>query len=280
MPLDPDAAPTHSPWQLLLLRVLSSRWCPAPLASLLHKAVRADAAWSAAYDEQRRLERVGNGASSLSAEQVDLVERLVFAELELASPTPSPRRWLVPAGAFGVAAVLAVVMTRPPTSTETAWTARGDQSAPHVGVRARCIEGQVIVGQAEAGPRAPDARLRCPRGSLLSLSLTNLERTASFVYVVGVTAAGELRFVAPFEESSSSMMIAADTVDRPLDVVADTGAFAAEERITLFALFSMNALQGAEVARTLRDISGRGVRVQAIDQLPLPALTARLELLP
>ena len=278
----PEQAPTRSPWRLLLLRVLSSKMCPTSLARLLHRAVRTDPAWSAAYDEQRRLERVASRAS-LSAAQVDLVEQLLFAELGTSAPAEQPRRWLVPVGALGVAAVLAFVVVKPapsPTSPSTSWTARGADDAPRVGVRARCIEGQTIVGQAEAGPRGPDGRLRCPRGALLALSLTNLEATDSFVYVVGITGAGELRFVAPFAEASSSLAIAAGTVDRPVDVVADTAAFAADERITLLALFSPRALQGPEVARTLRDVTQRGVRVQAIDRLPFEALTARLELVP
>jgi len=276
--------PTRSAWRLWLLRVLSSRACPTSLVRVLHRAIRNDPAWSAAYDEQRRLERIASRAS-LSAGQVDLVEELLFAELgapaPAPAPTPEPRRWLIPVGALGVAAIVAVVVIKPPSpSPSSSWTARGVDDAPRVGVRARCIEGQTIVGQGEAGPRGPDARVHCPRGALLALSLTNLDAVDSFVYVVGITGAGELRFVAPFTESSSSVAIAAGTVDRPIDVVADTGAFAADERITLLALFSPHALQGPQVARTLRDVTQRGVRVQAIDRLPLAALTARLELVP
>ncbi len=288
-------APTHSRWRLLSFRVLLSPACPAWLSRSLHQAIRADSAWSAAYDQHRQLERVASGAA-LSTGQVDLVERLLFAELAATAPatapTPTRQRWLVPAGAFGVSgafAVLALVVVGPVLRSSRAttdpspaqsWTARGADDGPRVGVRARCIQGQQIVGDAEAGPRVADGRLRCPHGALLSLSLTNLEPTASFVYVVGVTAEGELRFVAPFDEVSSSIAVAPGTVDRPVDVVADTGVFGADDAITLFALFSPQPLRGGEIARTLRDFTRRGVRVQAIDRLPFDAFTARLELLP
>lgn len=279
----PDTTtPTRSRWRLLLLRVLLSGACPPVVSRALHRAVMADPAWRAAYDEHRHVERAASG-TALSPGQVNLVEQLLVAALP-AEPatraaTTTTTHWLMPAFA-GAVAVLAFVVVRPATTPPSSWTARGGTDAPRVGVRARCIEGDAVVSEAEAGPRAPDGRLRCRRGALLSLALTNLESTASHVYVVGVSTGGELRFVAPFDEAASSQAVAAGTVDRPLDVVADTGAFADDEAITLFALFSQQPLQGTAIARTLRDLVGRGVRVQAIDRLPFDALTARIELLP
>ena len=110
--------------------------------------------------------------------------------------------------------------------------------------------------------------------------MTNLDAEAVYVYTVGVADDGHLRFISPFDESSSSLRIAPNSVDSPLDVVADTTALPPDEHIALFTLFSPKALRGADVARTLRDAQQRSVRVQSLDRLPFEAITTRIELRP
>jgi hypothetical protein len=280
---------------VLVVRALVSGACPAWLAARLLRAVVATRSWNAHYEALRRVERAlsstsqstsTRGASALAPGQVDLVESLILASV---APSPTPRlararRFFAsplvvfPAGA--AAGVVAMLVVRAPAPSEHKWTERGRGDAPHVGVRARCVDASAhrVVGQAEAGPRMVDDRLTCPRGDLLSVSLTNLETDPYYVFVVGVGANGALRFISPFDESSTAREATPGAVDQPLDVLADTASLPADGDVTLFTLFSKTPLSGAEVARRMRDARARGVAVHALAQLPFDAYTARIEL--
>lgn len=282
--------------RLGLLAVLVSGLCPAPLARFLHRRVLADPAWASAYHRARRAERAGSDRN-LSTGQADLLEQLILSRVAgdaststltstltststHASAQTRSGAWAPLAAACAVAVVF-VVVGEPP-ARGTLWTTRGGDDAPRVGMRARCIDkvAQRVVDQAEVGPRAMSDVLRCPHGSLLSFSMTNLEKEPVYVYAVGVTDGGSLRFFSPFEESSTSLRVDANTVDHPLDVVADTGALPDDGGIALFTLFSTHALRGADIARSLRSAGQRAVRVRALDQLPVDALTTRIEMNP
>jgi hypothetical protein len=123
-----------------------------------------------------------------------------------------------------------------------------------------------------------DDTLACPHGDLLSLSLTNLETQPFYVFVIGMSDAGELRFVSPFDEDSLARLAAPGVIDQPLEVLADTGALPPDPSLTLFALFAATPLHGADIARTLRDARTHGTAVHALARLPFAAYTARIEL--
>lgn len=290
-PQQPRGAP--SPGQRLLLRALLGGWLPRAWAQGVHRAIAKDAAWSAAYDAARRAERAaslpGGKRRAFSAGQIDLVEDLIFAQLDAAQTQQGPQTQPAPAWwqqwmPLAAAAALVVVFVNVPSNVDDAYTARGGDAAEgaRVGVRARCIDKDArrVVDEAEAGPRAPADSLRCPRGSLLSLSVTNLDDADVYVYAVGVADDGALRFFSPFDEPASSVKVARGTVDDPLDVVADTAAFPDDKGVALFTLFSARPLRGPDVARTLRDVQQRTGHVQALDRLPFDALTTRIDLLP
>lgn len=268
--------------RLGLLSLLVSGLCPSPVARLLHRRVLADPQWAAAYHRARRAERAGSGRS-LSTGQADLLEQLILARVpaEASTATSSSGATWAPLAAACAVLVVFVIGAEPP-GPHSVWTSRGGDDAPRVGMRARCIDkgAQRVVDQAEVGPRAMSDVLRCPRGSLLSFSMTNLEKEPVYVYAVGVTDGGSLRFFSPFDESSTSLRVDANTVDHPLDVVADTGSLPDDDGIALFTLFSTHALRGADIARSLRSAGHRAVRVRALDQLPVDALTTRIEMNP
>ena len=276
--------------QRLLLRLLLGGALPSSWAKRVQQAIAADSVWSRAYSDARRAERAG--ARAFSAGQIDLGEALVLDAVALAehehAPHPSWWQQLAPmAAACALVGVFAVVDTSDKGASDKGasdkgadFVARGSSGPVRVGVRLRCLDaarGRVI-DEAEAGPATSDA-LQCPRGGLVSFGLTNLEADDVYVYAVGVAADGALRFFSPFDEPSSSLKVEAGVVDRVLDVAADTAAFPAGD-VTVFTLFSARPLRGADVARTLRDVQQRTGRVQALDRLPLDALTARIDLRP
>jgi hypothetical protein len=287
----------HSPpgpagfFRSILVRVLLSGWCPAPLARAIHRMMQTDPAMSAAYSASRRIERAASGRA-FSPGQVDLVEQLIMGAVAEAEAAESSRElswassWRAVVAPLSAAAAMVFVFVatgdnvQQPETAVDVWTTRGG-SAPRVGVRARCIDAAArkIIDSAEAGPASDVDVLTCPRGGLLSLSITNLDDEAVYVYAVGVADDG-LRFLSPFSESSSSLRIAPNTVDVPLDVVADTAALPPDENIAIFTLFSPKALRGPDVARTIRAAQDRAVRVQSLDRLPVEALTTRIELRP
>jgi hypothetical protein len=131
-------------------------------------------------------------------------------------------------------------------------TSRGGDDA--LGVRVRCLlegaAGPSVVDTAAAGARTPVAALHCPRGGLLAFSTTNLSETDQHVFVVGLTSAGERRWLAPFTAGGRSAWAPAGAIDQPLDIVADTTQLP-DDIAALHVLIGPRPFDGDSVERQL-----------------------------
>lgn len=261
-----------------LTRLLLDGRGPAWLLSVIHRHMRHDDAWHAHYHGLRSIEQASMHRD-FGPGQIDLVERLIMSEL----PAMKPQRSFV--GLLAVAGATAAIMVLVDMNTEegAGWTARSGTADQAVGARVRCIDGteQAIVAEAEVAPGIARGGLRCPRGALLSFSVTNRSDAERFIFIVGLSPAGDLRWYAPFVEASRSASMPAGAVDELLPVVADTSTMPGDGRVTLHALFSERALSGAEVAQLVRGAASRGIATGALERLPMQAAVqqGRLELL-
>ncbi|MDP2340763.1 MAG: hypothetical protein Q8O67_07390 [Deltaproteobacteria bacterium] len=256
----------------LLTDVLLDGRAPPWVLAFLHRRMLGDAVWRAHYHAVRSVERAAAG-TEFSAGQSALVERMLLDQLV---PERKRRRRLAPLVAFaGVAAAVALLVVVPGSSVDSieGWTGRGPagDGGDLRGVRVRCVDRAVprVLAEAEAAPGVRQGGLVCPRGALLSFSVTNRSNAAGYVFVVGLSPAGELRWYAPFVEGASSTPMPAGVVDELLPTAADTSAMPQDGRVTLHALFSKAPLSGVEVARRIRGATGHGVSVGALERLPI-----------
>lgn len=262
----------------MLTRLLLDGRGPVWLLLVIHRHMRQDDAWHAHYHALCSIEQASTHRD-FGPGQTDLVERMIMAEL----PSTKPRRSFV--GLLAAAGATAAILMLVDINNEegAGWTARSGAAHHAVGARVRCIDGteQAIVAEAEVAPGIARGGLRCPRGGLLSFSVTNRSDAERFLFIVGLSPAGDLRWYAPFVETSSSTSMPAGAIDELLPVVADTSTMPGDGRVTLHALFSERALSGAEVAQLVRGAASRGVATGALERLPMPAAVqqGRLELL-
>lgn len=267
--------PPLGPVRRMLTRVLLDGRAPVRLLTIIHARMRADEVWHAHYHALRSVEQA-SARREFGPAQTDLVERMIMANL----PPERSRRPLVGLLATAGAAAALLLLVDFDDREASAWTERG--TAEHaVGVRVRCVDraAQAVVAEAEVAPSVARGGLGCPRGGLLSFSVTNRSDEERHVFVVGISAAGDLRWYAPFVEGASSAPMAAGAIDELLPVVADTSGMPADARVTLHAIFSDRALTGAEVALLVRGAAARGVSVGALERLPVPGVQqGRLEL--
>lgn len=210
--------------------------------------------------------------------QLDLVESLVLADVAAPSPRHALRLPAFGALAAATAAVVLFVVVRGPATAELgdqALTERGGGGggdAPLVGVRLRCLDrsSQEVRSSAAAGPREPVASLSCARDDLLSAAFTNLSGKKMHVILVGVGAAGDLRWLQPFSPEGSSAALDDGTVDEPLPTAADLATLPYEGRIVVHAVFAAAPVDGRELSALLQSSRQGGVLSAALPRLPVP----------
>jgi hypothetical protein len=242
------------------------------------------------YDLLRQTQRVAAGSPALGEEQMSaLAQRIVNDTLVV--PTAQNKlhalRW--PAFAsLAVASAVVLVLVLPDSGSEPGTADLQARSAlrddnTRVGVTARCMEvskgGTAVVAEAHLTPIESNGGLRCSSTGIVGFSVTNLADAPWHVFVVGVTRENELRWYAPFDEHTGSVVVLPQTVDRVLAPLADLTPMPDAEEIALFALFAPSSLDIRDISRALRDLSAANTPLFAMDRLPLPIATqARTEL--
>ena len=269
------------PKRALLSRLLAGT-LPPKLASRLHQSIARDPEWLSAYDVLRQAERRAAGNVDVTEAQVALFERIVVAQAAATAPSrTAPRAALGLALAAAAAVAVFIAVPRP---SEEGWATRS--ASPHdskIGVRVRCLvsapRGTRLLSESVLSPEQRPAQLSCPSDGLLAFSVTNLASAPRHVFLVGIGARNELRWYAPFEPQAGSVQVGAGEVDRVLETLAELKGLPAEERVTLFALFSDEPVDGVSLEARLKDARARGIPLSKVDRLPVGVqLQARAEL--
>ncbi len=272
--------------RLLVERLVSGR-LPAFLVRPAYRRLDRDARLARYYDTLRRVERAAAGHPSLSTSQRQLMRSALFDRGGTAGAEPArsflrPRVGLALAGA-AAAALLFVQMEAPaPRADDAAWTPRSAREAA-IGVRARCLSpsGRALLSEAEAGvgPRVSAPELSCPSGGLLALSATNRGARELYVFVVGISGDGALRWLAPFDDGASSVPVPARGIDVVLGDLASLRAASDGERVALHALFSAAPLSARDVEGALVLARRQGLVLEKLARVPLNVRAqARLDL--
>ena len=271
-------------WKRAILHALVQGWLGGALNRpwILRRIAR-DPIWSAEYNALRHIERLASGRA-LGTAQREQIESRLFAALPKILPDTKPTSVAAPAFALSAAAAAAITFfavqapVAPPTGDNSSnpevptWTARGAQ-ARAVGARLRCLDttSQAIVDDAETGPRADVDVLRCRRGDALAMSFTNLTSQEAYALVVGIGADGGVRILPPFSADGGAVSIPAGAVEEVLPMLADTTGLPDEARTSLFVAFADKPMPVESILQLIRDANARGLPLQALEHLPLPA---------
>lgn len=264
-----------------LLSRLVAGTLPRPVAAALHRRLARDPEWLAAYEALRRAERAAAGGPVITEQQMALFERLVVEQAATGAEARAPRGALV--GLAAAAAAVALFLALPRGEDE--WATRSAAAAgTKVGVRVRCLSvtsaAPRVVSESVLSPHRAPASLACPREAMLAFSVTNLDDEPRHVFLVGVNDRDELRWYAPFEPSSRSVEVRAGEVDRLLETLAELRDLPEGERVTVFALFSDDPVDGAALEARLREARARGLPLSRLDRLPVGVeLQARADLI-